>query len=194
MSPDSSTPHANAKPIPKLLDRVRAKMRLFHYSIRTEESYIDWIIRFIKFHKTRHPREMGAAEIEAFLNHLAQVRQVSASTQNQAFGAILFLYQRVLEVDLPNITALRAQRPDRLPVVLSVEEVRQVLDRMEGLPLLMTQLLYGSGLRLLEVCRLRVKDVDLIRNPLLVRFANKINSYWVGLTGFDRNFGTVLID
>lgn len=108
----------------KLLDQLAAKTRLLHYSKRTEEAYVDWAKRFILFHQKRHPREMGAAEIETYLTHLAVEKHVSASTQNQAFSAILFLYQKVLEIELPKLNALRARRPERLPVVLSVEEVR----------------------------------------------------------------------
>jgi integron integrase len=154
---------------PRLLDRVRIKARLMHYSRRTEDAYVQWIVRYILFHNKRHPQEMGAPEIEAFLSHLAVSRQVSASTQNQAFAAILFLYQRVLDIELPRLDVLHAKRPERYPVVLSVEEVRAVLGRMSGTPLLMTQLLYGAGLRLLEVCRLRVKDVDFDRRQLMIR-------------------------
>ena len=154
---------------PKLLDRVRDKTRLLHYSIRTEESYVGWITRFILFHNKRHPSTMGAAEIEQFLTHLAAVDRVSASTQNQAFSAILFLYQQVLGIELPPIHSLRAQRPQRLPVVLGIDEVRAIFDRMTGIHLLMCQLLYGTGMRLLEVCRLRVKDVDFARNQITVR-------------------------
>jgi len=154
---------------PKLLDQVRAKLRLQHASIRTEEAYIQWITRFILFHKKRHPREMGSAELEAFLTHLAVDRQVSASTQNQAFSALLYLYQQVLNIELPRLDALRARRPERVPVVLSLEEVRAILDRMRGRERLMVELLYGTGMRLLECCRLRVKDVDFARNQILVR-------------------------
>ena len=157
------------KPPPRLLDQLRAKARLLHYSLRTEEAYADWVKRFILFHGKRHPREMGAAEIEAFLGHLAVEKQVAASTQNQAFSAILFLYQKVLEIDLPRVDALRAKRPERLPVVLSVDEVRAVLDRIDGVERLQAELLYGAGLRLLECCRLRVKDIDFDRRQLTVR-------------------------
>jgi integron integrase len=154
---------------PKLLDLVRQRMRLKHYSIRTEEGYVHWITRYIFFHNKKHPREMGGPEIEAFLSDLATVGQVSASTQNQAFAAILFLYREVLEIELPPLNAIRAKRPERLPVVLSVEEVRTLFDRMEGEHLLACQLMYGCGLRILEVCRLRVKDVDFARHQILVR-------------------------
>jgi integron integrase len=152
-----------------LLDQLRNKTRLLHYSRRTEDAYVDWVTRFILFHGKRHPREMGAPHIAAFLTHLAADRQLAASTQNQAFSAILFLYQRVLEIDLPRIEFLRAQRPERLPVVLSVDEVRAILDRMTGLHRLLVELMYGSGLRVLECCRLRVKDLDFDRHQILVR-------------------------
>jgi integrase len=128
---------AQPKP-PKLLDQVRAKMRLLHYSIRTEEAYVDWIKRYILFHNKRHPKDMRGAEIEAFLTHLAVDGHVSASTQNQAFSALLFLYQKVLEIELRNINALRARRPAHLPVVLSVAEVRAILGELDGIDRLMT--------------------------------------------------------
>jgi integron integrase len=155
---------------PKLLDRLRAACRVRHYSIRTEDAYHDWAKRFILFHNKRHPQEMAAPEINAFLTHLAVEGHVSASTQNQAFSAILFLYKCVLEVD-PGIIAgvIRAQRPKRLPVVLTKPEVQLVLRQLDGTYQLIAQLLYGSGLRLLESLRLRVKDLDFIRNELLVR-------------------------
>lgn len=164
MNPQNNQP-------PKLLDQLAAKTRLLHYSKRTEAAYVDWAKRFILFHNKRHPREMGAAEIEAFLTHLAVERNVAASTQNQAFAAILFLYQKVLEIELPTIDALRAKRPERLPVVLSVEEVRRVLARLDGIDLLQAELLYGTGMRILECCRLRVKDVDFERKQIIVREA-----------------------
>ena len=113
---------------PKLLDRVGAKMRLLHYPKRTERAYVDWIKRFILFHNKRHPREMGAPEIETFLTHLAVDGHVAASTQNQAFSAFLFLYQKMLKIELPKLNALRAQRPERLPVVLAIEEGRDGTD------------------------------------------------------------------
>jgi integron integrase len=154
---------------PRLLDRLRAKARVLHYSLRTEDAYADWSRRFILFHNKRHPREMGAPEIEAFLTHLAVEGRVAASTQNQALAALLFLYQRVLEVELPRLDAVRAKRPERLPVVLSVAEVRVVLDGMGGVPGVMARLLYGAGLRILECCRLRIKDVDFDRGQIVVR-------------------------
>ena len=154
---------------PKLLDQLRGKTRLLHYSKRTEDAYVAWAMKFIVFHGKRHPRELGTAEIAAYLTHLAVERQLAASTQNQAFSAILFLYQQVLEIELERIEFLRAQRPERLPVVLAVEEVRALLDGMTGLHRVLAELLYGSGLRILECCRLRVKDVDFARHQILIR-------------------------
>jgi integrase len=142
-------------PKPRLLDRVRAALRTRHYSRRTEHAYVAWIRRFIFFHGKRHPVEMGAPEITRFLTWLAVHGKVAASTQNQALGALLFLYREVLELDVPWLDGLvRARRPERLPVVLSRKEVRALLER----PRLMAYLLYGAGLRLLECCRLRVQD------------------------------------
>ena len=156
---------------PKLLDRVRAKVRLLHYSHRTEEAYVHWIKRYILFHNKQHPMQMGEAEIEAFLSHLAVKERVAASTQNQALAALLFLYQKVLDRPLNRLDAVRAQRPQRLPEVLSAAEVRLVLGRMTGTARLMAELLYGCGLRLLECCRLRVKDLDFDRKQIMVRGA-----------------------
>lgn len=156
---NSSTPAVPSPP--KLLDQVRDKIRTKHYSIRTETQYIQWIKRFIYFHGKRHPREMGAVEVEAFLSHLATEGNVSASTQNQALSALLFLYREVLGIVLPWMdTMVRAKKPQRLPSVLTRAEVAQVLERMEGTYGLMARLLYGTGMRLMECCRLRVKDVD----------------------------------
>jgi integron integrase len=155
---------------PRLLDQVRQRIRYRHYSIRTEQSYVDWIRRFILFHDKRHPRDMGAREVEAFLSWLATERQVAASTQNQALSALLFLYREVLEIELPWLDDVKpAKRPERLPVVLTREEVRAVLARLDGRNALMASLLYGSGLRLMECVRLRIKDVELDRRQLLVR-------------------------
>src|SRR5207249_9432925 len=146
---------------PRLLDRVREANRLRHGSRSTEKSYIGWIRRFILFHGKRHPAEMGAAEVTRFLSSLAVEGQVAASTQNQALSALLFLYRDVLELDLPWLDGVvRAKRPERLPVVLARKEVRAVLRQLDGVPRLMSCLLYGSGLRVLECCRLRVQDVD----------------------------------
>jgi len=157
---------------PRLLDQVRQVLRVRHYALRTETCYVQWITRFILFHGKRHPRDMGAAEIEQFLTHLAVNGRVSASTQNQAFHALLFLYQQVLEIDLGRIDAVRARRPKRLPVVLAAAEVAAVLEHVDGADgvfRLMARLLYGCGLRLLECCQLRVKDVNLARGQIVVR-------------------------
>ena len=157
-----------ARPV-RLLDQVRRKLRLLHYAIRTEEAYVAWIRRFILFHGKRHPKELGNREVELFLTHLAVEGRVAASTQNQALAALLFLYQKVLEIELPQLDAVRAKRPSRLPVVLSVGEVRDVLGRIDGVYRQMAELMYGSGLRLLECCRLRVKDLDFARGQIVVR-------------------------
>jgi integron integrase len=155
---------------PPLLERLRRQVRLLHYSIRTEEAYVQWVRRFILFHKKRHPAEMGADEIRQFLSHLASYGQVSASTQNQAASAILFLYRQVLDVDLPYVEGVeRAKRPARLPTVLTREEVRRLLSCMSGTLHLMASLLYGSGLRLMECVRLRVKDLDFGYGQIVVR-------------------------
>ncbi len=147
---------------PKLLDRVRSSLRTNRYSPRTEQAYVDWIKRYIRFHGVRHPREMGAEEVKAFLSHLATEMKVAASTQNQAFSALLFLYQQVLKERLPWIDDIvRSKRPKKVPVVFTQEEARAVLSRMTDTPRLMAHLLYGSGLRVMECVRLRVKDVDL---------------------------------
>jgi integron integrase len=155
---------------PKLLDHVRQKIRLRHYSIRTEDAYVQWIRRFILFHGKRHPQEMGKAEIEAFLNHLASERNVAASTQNQAFCALLFLYRNVLEMDvLHDIDALRAKKPLRRPTVLAFDEVMRLIDAMHGVFQLTAKLMYGSGLRGIEAMRLRVQDIDFALNQIMVR-------------------------
>jgi integrase len=149
---------------PKLLDQVRDKIRTKHYSIRTESAYTDWIKRFILFHGKRHPSEMGGAEVEAFLSHLAVKGKVSASTQNQAKSAILFLYRHVLESDLPWLDGVvQANQPKRLPVVLTETEVRSVMGKLRGSHWLLASLLYGAGMRLMEALRLRVKDVEFER-------------------------------
>jgi integron integrase len=155
---------------PRLLDQVREQIRLKHYSIRTEQVYCEWVKRFIRFHRYRHPEEMGAAEVEAFLSDLAVRKNVSASTQNQALAALLFLYKQVLKLDLPWLgEVVRAKKPSRLPVVLSLAEVQQILGQLDGEVGLAANLLYGSGMRLMEVIRLRVKDVDFARREILVR-------------------------
>ncbi len=157
-------------PQPRLLDQVRDRIRLKHYSIRTEDTYVEWIRRFILFHGKRHPREMGAGEVEGFLTHLAVHGRVSASTQNQAKSALLFLYKEVLGEELPWLDNIEtAKRPERLPVVLTVEEVRAVLGGVEGTGGLILSLLYGTGMRILECLRLRVKDVSFIKREIVVR-------------------------
>lgn len=155
---------------PKLLDQVRERCRVKHYSIRTEKTYVHWIKRFILFHKKKHPKEMDNLEIEAFLTHLAVVGNVTAATQNLALSAILFLYREVLKLDLPwleNVT--RAKKPAKLPVVLTPDEVKRVLAHLEGTYWLLSSLMYGTGMRLMEVIRLRVKDVDFQRREIIVR-------------------------
>ncbi len=161
---------ANPFHAPKLLDQVRGKIRLKHYSIRTEQAYVDWIKRFILHFDKRHPRELGAAEVEAFLTHLAVAGNVAAATQNQAKSALLFLYREVLETELPWLDNVeRARTPKRLPVVLTREEVQGVLGRLTGTHWLIASLLYGAGLRIMEGLRLRVKDVEFSRREILVR-------------------------
>jgi integron integrase len=157
---------------PRLLDRVRLAVRVRHYSLRTEEAYVAWVKRFVLFHGKRHPQAMGEPEINAFLSDLAVRQGVSASTQNQALAAILFLYRHVLEKLLPDLTqVVRAKRPKRLPAVLTRAEVRAVIGRLGGTERLVAILLYGSGLRLLECLRLRVKDVEFGSNRIVVRDA-----------------------
>jgi len=164
----SSVPGEAQKP--KLLDQVREAIRVRHYSLRTEDTYVQWIKRFIFFHKKRHPVEMGEREIAQFLSALAVGRHVSASTQNQALNALLFLYRHVLDLNPSWIdNVIRAKRPERLPVVLTKEEVKALLGAMDGVPWLVANLLYGAGLRLMECLRLRVKDIDLGANHIIVR-------------------------
>lgn len=155
---------------PRLLDEVRERLRLKHYSIRTEDSYIQWIRRYILFNGKRHPRDMAASEIEAYLTHLAVKRRVSASTQNQALSAILFLYKEVLNMDLPWLNdVVRAKKPQRLPVVLTREEIQRVFRHVHGLERFILKLLYGTGMRIMEMVRLRIKDIDFSRGEILVR-------------------------
>ena len=157
---------------PKLLDRVRWHLRVKHYSIRTEHAYVDWIRRYILFHRKRHPNEMGEKEITEFLTHLAVEKSVAASTQNQAFSALLFLYQQVLDRKLDFIDNVqRVTRPAKLPVVFTPRESRSVLAQLKGDYRLMAELLYGSGLRLMECLRLRIKDIDFGYNRINVRDA-----------------------
>lgn len=168
MKPD--TPVIIEKPAPKLVDQVRAAIRLRHYSIRTEKAYVQWVIRYVRFHGMRHPLGLGAREVTAFLSHLAVEGDVAASTQQQALSALLFLYRVVLEQDLPWLDDLvRPKKPVRLPVVLNIDEVQRILAAMQGTHALMGRLLYGTGMRLLECLRLRIKDVDFLRREILVR-------------------------
>ena len=154
----------------KLLEQTRDVLRLKHYSLRTERSYCDWIKRFIHFHQLRHPKEMGAEDISAFLTHLARVGNVSAATQNQALSALLFLYQQVLKQEVGWIEEVeRAKRPKRMPIVLTRDEVHKIFAHLHGMPRLMAGLLYGSGLRLMECVRLRIKDVDFGYTRITVR-------------------------
>ena len=152
------------------LNRVREVIRTRHYSIRTEQSYVHWVKRFILFHGKRHPNELGETEVAAFLTHLAVNRQVSPSTQNQALNALVFLYRYVLDRPLGDILdAVRAKRPERLPVILTKAEVRQLFAHLDGPHWLPACLLYGSGLRLMECLRLRVKDLDFDHRAITVR-------------------------
>lgn len=153
-----------------LLGVMRERLRARHYSVRTEKAYLDWVRRFLRFHGMRHPRAMGAPEVEAFLTHLAVDGQVAAGTQNQALSALLFLYRHVLQEELPWLDNLvRAKRPQRVPTVLACAEVQALLAHMDGVAWLLASLLYGSGLRLMEGLRLRVQDVDFARNEITVR-------------------------
>lgn len=155
---------------PRLLDQVRQCVRVRHYSLRTEQAYVDWVRRFVIFHGKRHPREMGAVELEAFLTHIAVERRVSASTQNQAKSALLFLYREVLKQELPWLQGVvTAKKGARLPVVLTPLEVRELLLQLDGTTWLVAALLYGTGMRLLEGLRLRVKDIEFTRREIVVR-------------------------
>lgn len=165
MRPTRPQPH---RP-PRLLDQVRRALRVRHRSPKTEKAYVHWIRQFILFHRKRHPREMAEPEVTEFLTHLAVERKVSASTQNQALSALLFLYRHVLDRELGDLDAVRARRPKRLPVVLTRGEVLRVLERMDGVPKIVATLLYGSGLRLMEALRLRVKDIDFSFHQITVR-------------------------
>jgi site-specific recombinase XerD len=162
--------HPTPQP-PRLLDQVRSRIRSLHYALRTEEAYIDWIKRYIVFSGRRHPRELSAADVERFLSHLAVDRNVAASTQNQAKSALLFLYKEVLELELPWLDGVtQARAPKRLPLVLTRDEVERVLGNLRtDIHGLIASLLYGSGLRLLEALRMRVKDVEFSRGEILVR-------------------------
>ncbi|MDV2994931.1 MAG: Tyrosine recombinase XerC [Chroococcidiopsis sp. SAG 2025] len=174
-----NTPHFkflhHPKPIvqpqpPRLLDQVRQSIRLKHFSLKTEKSYVYYIRDFILFHNKRHPKEMGADEIRAYLSHLAVERQVAASTQTVALSALLFLYRQVLQIELPYIDEIeRAKRPEHLPVVFTRHEVKQILAHLDGVHHLIASLLYGSGMRLMECLRLRVKDIDFEYQQIAVR-------------------------
>ena len=165
-STESSTQPASER----LLDQLRDRIRVKHYSRRTEKAYADWTRRYVVFHRKRHPRELGAADVEAFLSYLATDRQVSASTQNQAKAALLFLYKEILGVKLPWLDEIiQARVSRRLPVVLTTREVKTLLDEMSGTTWLVASLLYGTGMRLLEALRLRVKDVEFERREIVVR-------------------------
>ena len=154
----------------KLLDQLRDALRAKHYSYRTEQTYIDWCKRYILYHNKRHPAQMGVPEIQAFIIHLATNQNVAASTQNQALSAILFLYRHVLlrDIDFP-VNVIRAKKPERLPTVLTKTEALSIIAKMNGTPRLMVQLLFGSGLRLMECLRLRIKDVDFSNRQIIVR-------------------------
>jgi len=155
---------------PRLFDEVRNRLRFKHYSHRTEQSYLSWIRRYILFHGKQHPRDMGAREVTAFLSHLATHGKVASATQNQALSALLFLYKEVLGQDLPWLTEIeRAKKPKHLPVVLGRSEINRLLAHLEGTHRLMAQLMYGTGLRLMECVRLRVKDIDLEQREIMVR-------------------------
>ena len=161
---------AHILPKPRLFDEVRNVARMRHLSLRTEQAYLQWIRRFILFHQKRHPREMGETEIRAFISHLAVNENISASTQTVALSALLFLYRDVLKQELPHVSNIeRAQKPKRLPVVFTREETKRVLANLEGTHWLIAGLLYGSGLRLMECLRLRVKDIDFTYAQLTIR-------------------------
>jgi integron integrase len=161
---------SESPPKPKLLDQVRALIRTRHYSLRTERAYVFWIKRYIYFHHKRHPAEMGKAEVEVFLSHLASSKHVAASTQNQALSALLLLYRHILGVELPWLDGLtRAKKPKCLPVVLTRDEVIRLLGQLEGTVSLFMRLLYGTGMRIMECSKLRVMDVDFKRNEITVR-------------------------
>jgi integron integrase len=155
---------------PRLLDQVRQTIRLKHFSLQTEKSYVYYITQFILFHNKRHPRDMGVDEIRAYLTHLAVEKNVAASTQNIALSALLFLYKQVLKIDLPYIDQIeRAKKPKRVPVVYSRAEVKSILANLEGTPYLIASLLYGCGLRLTECLSLRVKDLDFEYRQITIR-------------------------
>lgn len=166
----------------RLLDQVRDKVRTLHYSPRTEDAYIGWIKRYIYFHGKRHPKDLGAAEVGAFLTGLATQRGVSASTQNQALCALLFLYKQVLGVELSSVDGVTwAKRPERVPVVLTREEVAALLQRMRGREWLMASLMYGTGLRLMECVQLRIQDLDFGYRQITVHNGKGAKDWYVPL-------------
>jgi site-specific recombinase XerD len=167
---DKPTPRQALRPAPKLLVQVREALRSRHYSKRTEDSYVVWIKRYIFFHQVRHPAEMAEAEVNQFLTHLAIKRKVSASTQNQALSALLFLYRYVLMHQLGQLgDVIRARKSKRLPVVLTRDEVKAVFSRLRGEERLIAVLMYGTGMRLMECLRLRIKDIDFGSGEILIR-------------------------
>jgi site-specific recombinase XerD len=167
-SNDSGLPSTEGKP--RLLDQVRGIIRCKHYSIRTEQSYVDWIKRYIYFHNEKHPKDLGEEHISAFLTHLAVKGKVASSTQNQALCALVFLYRHVLNKEIGEFENLiRAKKPHKLPVVFTREEVKEILLQLDGVHWLMGQLLYGAGLRIMECVRLRIKDVDFGYGQIVVR-------------------------
>ena len=154
----------------RLMDQVRETLRFYHYAYNTEKSYTNWILKYIRFNGKRHPKEMGKLEIERFLSHLAVNRDVAAATQNQAFNAILFLYKKVLAIDIDlNLRATHANKRKNLPTVLSKEETENLISRMHGTAKVLAGLMYGSGMRSLEVIRLRAQDIDFENNQIYVR-------------------------
>lgn len=164
------TNQTNGVESPRLLDQVKKAIQVRHYSIRTEQAYVHWVKNYIYFHNKKHPKDMGDAEITAFLSHLASKKKVSASTQNQALNALVFLYRKVLDIDVGVFKDLvRAKQPKRLPVVLSHDEALDVLSHIDGVNRVMAGLLYGSGLRLMECVRLRIKDVDFKYKHITIR-------------------------
>ncbi len=170
-SQPASLPTPPARKPKKLLDQYSEALRNRHYSLRTEETYVGWVRQFILYHNKRHPKEMGVPEINDFVTHLVNQKSVSASTQNQAISAILFLYRNVLQIALDEnaLLPIRPGRPKRVPTVLSREEAKRVIAQMDGVYKIMAQLMYGSGLRLMEVMRLRVKDLDFGNHQVIVR-------------------------
>lgn len=155
----------------KLVDQIREVMRFHHYAYRTEQTYVDWIVRYVKFHGTVHPKNLGQADVEKYLSHLAQVKNVAAATQNQAFNAILFLYRHVLNLPerVEHIDAVRSKKPKKMPTVLTCEEVKALFSKLDGIALLIAKLMYGGGLRVSELVRLRVESLDFGNGGLIVR-------------------------